>query len=218
MLRQFASTIVVGLIALLAGGCGSSPGPTDAGTTPDAGPGMDAGGGLSWFTTCGYPVCMAPTDAGTVDAGACPSAGTACSTMGQMCGTASAANCGVTEVCAASDPKLAGCPISSRRYKDGIEYLDEAALQKLHDETVRLRLATYHYRSAVADPVPPHLGFIIEDQPPQSPAVEASREHVDLVRLPEHGRRHDAGAGAGDRATPTRVGGDEDGACPHSVR
>jgi hypothetical protein len=73
-----------------------------------------------------------------------------------------------------------GCPISSRKYKDEIQYVDNAALQQLHDETIGIRLATYNYKAQVADPNPKHLGFIIEDRPPQSSAVDWSHERVDL--------------------------------------
>ena len=45
---------------------------------------------------------------------------------------------------------------------------------------LRLRLATYHYKPEVSDPSRAHLGFIIEDTPPATPAVDAQREHVDL--------------------------------------
>jgi hypothetical protein len=124
------------------------------------------------------------TDAGTSDAGpdpGCPAAGTPCSQAGQMCGVASASNCGVTLVCATQDPKggVGGCPISSRQYKDGIQYVDPAQLQQLHDEALGIRLATYQYKPVVDDPAQKHLGFIIEDNP-ASPAVDGTHHRVDL--------------------------------------
>jgi hypothetical protein len=70
--------------------------------------------------------------------------------------------------------------VSSRKFKDGIEYVDDEGLEKLHDETLRIQLATYNYKSDVSDPGPRHLGFIIEDMPPATPAVGWSRERVDL--------------------------------------
>jgi hypothetical protein len=73
-----------------------------------------------------------------------------------------------------------GCPISSRKFKDDIQYVDSAGLQQLHDETLGIRLATYNYKPQVADPNPKHLGFIIEDRPPQSSSVDWSHERVDL--------------------------------------
>jgi hypothetical protein len=101
--------------------------------------------------------------------------------MGQTCGTPSADNCGVSLVCASQDPKATpfGCPISSRTYKDGISYVDDAQLQQLHDEALGIRLATYTYKPQVADPNPTHLGFIIEDNV-ESPAVDKTLSRVDL--------------------------------------
>jgi hypothetical protein len=72
------------------------------------------------------------------------------------------------------------CPVSSRKFKDGIEYVDGAGLQELHDETIGIRLATYNYKPQIDDPNPRHLGFIIEDQPAQSPAVDWSHDRTDL--------------------------------------
>jgi hypothetical protein len=135
---------------------------------------------LQWYTTCGYPVCRAGVDAGAADAGpACPKIGTPCATQGQGCGTPSDDNCGVTLVCSDHDPKSMGCPISSREFKNGISYLDDAELERLHDETLGIRLATYNYDSRVADPHPTHLGFIIEDAP-ETPAADTARHRVDL--------------------------------------
>jgi hypothetical protein len=87
--------------------------------------------------------------------------------------------CGAIEECSATNPAV-GCPRSSRTVKTGIEYVNQSGLEQLHDEALALRLATYHYKPEVADPNPRHLGFIIEDTPPESPAVEWSRERVDL--------------------------------------
>ncbi len=69
-----------------------------------------------------------------------------------------------------------GCPISSKKYKQGIAYLDDAKLEELADRTVSTRLATYQYKEG--DPST-HLGFIIEDDP-TSPAVLQGRGRVDL--------------------------------------
>jgi hypothetical protein len=98
-----------------------------------------------------------------------------------MCGTPSQTNCGIVMVCAASDPKHGpgGCPISTRKYKDGIEYVDRQQLQQLHDETMGIRLATYRYKPQVADPGPTHFGFIIEDNL-QTPAVDPMHDRVDM--------------------------------------
>lgn len=143
----------------------------------DSGPPTQA---LTWYTTCGDPVCQI-SDAGAVDAGACPKEGTPCTTKDQTCGDPNAPNaCGVILVCSNVDPKASGmCPRSSRKFKDDIRYADDAKLEALHDETLKIKLATYQYKSQFEDPKPTHLGFIIEDQP-QSQAVEHGRDRVDM--------------------------------------
>jgi hypothetical protein len=72
-----------------------------------------------------------------------------------------------------------GCPKSSREFKNEIRYLDEAELARLHDETLRTKLATYKYKSAYGDPEPTYLGFMIEDQP-RSFSVDRAHSGVDL--------------------------------------
>lgn len=70
------------------------------------------------------------------------------------------------------------CPISSRRAKRDIVYLDDLDVAGLTDAVLRTRLATYEY----TDPAlagPRRLGFIIEDQA-RSFAVEPERSQVDL--------------------------------------
>jgi hypothetical protein len=137
---------------------------------------------LRWYTTCGYPVCGEGPDGGSSDAGVCPTVGSSCTTKGEACGTPDKANCGSTFVCDDHDPKGPGgdaCPVSSRTFKDGIQYVGDAELQMLHDETLRVKLATYNYKSKVADPGPKHLGFIIEDNP-ASLSVDPTHNRVDL--------------------------------------
>ena len=120
----------------------------------------------------------------TDDAGApCPAIGSSCTMQGERCGNSNfTVHCGAVEECASQDPTKPPntCPISSRKYKDGIEYVDGEGLQQLHDETLQMRLATYRYKPQVDDPSKKHLGFIIEDTPPDSPAVQWSRERVDI--------------------------------------
>jgi hypothetical protein len=149
----------------------------DGGASGDAA----SNGSLAWYRTCGYPSCPAPPDGAVDDTKACAPKGSPCTVAGQTCGTASDANCGSTFVCAAKDPTTTmPCPISSRTQKEGIRYLSESELQKLHDETLRTRLASYEYKKDRQLPEGEHLGFIIEDQPNDSPAVRANREQVDL--------------------------------------
>ena len=147
----------------------------------------DAGPALTWRKTCGDPVCRVPSDAGADAAPpppACPALGSPCSDKGLTCGDRATAACGVIQVCddheAGSGP--GGCPISTKKFKDDIGYVDEGALQRLHDETLQMRLATYRYKGPFIDPKDPsakHLGFIIEDQP-QSLSVDRGHDRVDL--------------------------------------
>jgi hypothetical protein len=130
-----------------------------------------------WFTTCGDVICRPPpADAGV--SGTCPAEGSPCSTLGDTCSSAMY-TCGVHLVCAAQDPKLGGCPISSKNFKNDVSYLGEGELQALHDEALGLKLATYHYKPQFSDPNPTHLGFIIEDAP-TSAAVEQGKNRIDL--------------------------------------
>ena len=103
--------------------------------------------------------------------------------LGDRCGaTDSGVRCGAVEVCASQDPTRPPniCPISSRQYKDAIEYVDDTGLKELHDETLGMRLATYNYKAQADDPNPKHLVFIIEDNPRSSPAVDWSHDRVDI--------------------------------------
>jgi hypothetical protein len=149
---------------------------------PDAGPPAD-GGGLHWVYTCGYPVCRVPPVGAAPpplvdDAGAaCAPLGAACSTRGETCGTPSDNNCGRIEACEQNAP--IACPRSSAKFKNDIHYVDESQLAELHEETMRVRLATYNYKGQYGDPDVKHLGFIIEDNP-QSFAVDRGHDRVDI--------------------------------------
>jgi hypothetical protein len=204
MIRKLPSFTAIALSAGLAAACSSASIPAgvddDAGSSKDTGTGRDTGAAdsgpgdsgphadsgpvtdLQWYTTCGYPVCPEVPDASATDSGACPTVGSSCATKGEMCGTPDDANCGSVLVCDDHDPKGAGgdaCPVSSRTFKDGVQYVGDAELQALHDEALRMKLATYNYKSKVADPGPKHLGFIIEDNP-RSLSVDAMHNRVDL--------------------------------------
>jgi hypothetical protein len=169
-------------------GSGSGTG-TGTGSGSGTGTGTGAGdaGALRWWYSCGYPACQAVDDAGADaglvdDAGAlCPPVGSACATSGDTCGARDAAHCGVNLECSASDPTkgFGGCPISSRKFKENVTYVDDAQLEMLHDEAIHMKLATYNYKPQFDDPNPRHLGFIIEDDP-RSPAVDRSFDRVDL--------------------------------------
>jgi hypothetical protein len=136
---------------------------------------------LQWYLTCGAPVCPADAGSATADAGACAPAGTSCTQKGVTCGDPNQ-NCGVVLVCDDHDPRTGGCPVSSKKYKEDIAYADDTTLQKLHDETLAMRLATYRYKGPFQDPKDPHtqhLGFIVEDQP-ESLSVDRGHDRVDL--------------------------------------
>lgn len=71
------------------------------------------------------------------------------------------------------------CPVSSRRLKRDITYLSAAERAAIADQLLATRLATYEY----SDPAlrgRRRLGFILEDQQPQSFATDAEHDQVDL--------------------------------------
>ncbi len=131
-------------------------------------------------TCAGDPTwhCAAPN----ADA-ACPAAlpllGTACSTEGKTC--TYACGTGGARLCKQGAWYTANggpCPVSTRRAKKEIVYLDQAERARIARELERFKLATYVYRDpALAGKR--HLGFIIEDVP-GSPAVDAEGNMVDL--------------------------------------
>lgn len=141
----------------------------------DDGGGADAAGDLQFFQTCGDPVCgtYTPTPGATL-----------CSdeVVGEPCAVAGAAceipddGCNADIVCAAMDPAT-NCPISRRRFKRAIRYLDGADRAALYDQVRSIRLARYHYAGQPADAR--RLGFIIEDHP-DSPAVVHGGDRVDV--------------------------------------
>ncbi len=68
--------------------------------------------------------------------------------------------------------------VSRREFKTDIEYIGDAERASLADEALHTRLAEYRYKT---DPETSqrHLGFIIDDMPNASPAVQADQTHVD---------------------------------------
>ena len=72
---------------------------------------------------------------------------------------------------------VGACPLSTKSAKRDIAYVDREETERLHEELMGVRLATYRYKTG--DDAP-HLGFIIEDMSRSSPAVLPSRERVDL--------------------------------------
>ena len=110
-----------------------------------------------------------------------PNFGETCSVEGVDCGYFSF-ECGVPDrVCTHgiwTPGQTLGCPQSSRRFKKDIHYLSDENIDALAAQTLRLRLATYEYKSAPYAGRR-HLGFIIEDSP-KVPAVDRDGDMVDL--------------------------------------
>ena len=128
-----------------------------------------------WFYTCGDPVCGGHRDRGVPPCSGGETPGAACSPEGARCDPQD--DCDRLLVCATTDPvQRGGCPISRRDAKDHIRYLDDGDLKRLHDEVMRLRLATFRYRQNASRT---QLGFIIDDAEP-SPSIDPARDMVDL--------------------------------------
>jgi len=137
----------------------------------DSGPGA-----LSWYHTCGAPLCGPSTD-GPTGQPPCTTekVGQACSSLGQLCDPG--LGCRVDLVCATSDPTKGpgGCPISRARYKRDIRYLEPNELSELTDRLLATPIARFRYAGDGSERE--QLGFVIEDVVP-SPSVEG--DHVNL--------------------------------------
>jgi hypothetical protein len=178
--RIWAISLLCVAIPFAAASCGSEGSSGGSGGSGGAG---GEGSGLTWYTTCGDPVCGGGGAGGVGPGGEPPCSGSqtegaACSTENETCWPGG--GCGVLLVCAKADPKTqpGGCPISRARYKKDIAYLPESDLRRVHDDLMAMRMATWRYTSEPAA-AREHLGFIIDDNP-ASPAVAASGDQVDL--------------------------------------
>lgn len=162
--RELSRVLLALTCACVAGACDNDDG------------GADAAAQLQWYQTCGDPACggYAPTPGATL----CTTEmeGASCSERDARCEIAND-DCNTDLQCTDSDPATM-CPISRRRFKRDIRYLDSAQRDALVRQLLDTRLATYQYRSE-AGATRPHLGFLIDDQP-HSPAVLPSGERVDL--------------------------------------
>jgi hypothetical protein len=170
---------VLGLAApLWAASCSSSDGGGTGGTGGTGGAGGAGGAELKWYTTCGDPVCGGHMPHPGVPTCTTEAEGIACATEGAQCDPVN--DCNALLVCATSDPKQqpGGCPISRARWKHDIRYLDEAALDRVHDDVVAMPLATWRYNHEGAAG-PEHLGFLIDDVE-GTPAVADTGDRVDL--------------------------------------
>jgi hypothetical protein len=130
-----------------------------------------------WYFTCGDPVCRGYTGGSGLPKCTTEKAGNACPTADAKCDPQD--SCNRLLVCSVQDPtqQPGGCPISRRDAKGEIKYLGPSELERLREELLGMKLATWRYKH---DPARERLGFIIEDQPPASPAVDPGRALVDL--------------------------------------
>jgi hypothetical protein len=131
---------------------------------------------LSLYYTCGDPVCSGHVPQDSLSNCSSEMPGDTCAAQGPVCDPVD--DCNRVLTCAESDPTAGpgGCPISRRKYKRDIHYLDEAELARYREELVQMKLATWRYRH---DAEREHLGFIIDDNE-SSVAIDASGEIVDL--------------------------------------
>jgi hypothetical protein len=137
---------------------------------------------LVWYSTCGDPACggyAGPTDGLPVCEDEAERA--TCADEGADCDLQT--DCNTRLVCAAEDPKSGdvGCPISRKRHKRDIHYLDAAEVEAVRRDVAAMPLATWRYLDAPTASRP-RLGFLIDDRP-ELPAVALDGEHVDLYGL-----------------------------------
>lgn len=134
---------------------------------------------LTWYSTCGDPACSGYSGPFT-DVPLCTSEteGAACADPAASCDPVT--DCNTLLTCTTEDPKAqtGGCPISRRRHKTDIRYLDDQSRKAAANQLYETRLAEWRYRWDTPARRP-HLGFLIDDQA-QSPAVSEDGEHVDL--------------------------------------
>ena len=161
-------------------------GSADGGPAVDAGPVNDAGCYQYATTTCDGG-CPSGTTCVTRSAG--PGTVSGCYPTSQCPGSISL--CACIQGCVCPSPGYTGCqqtnggvtcqggPVSRREYKTDIGYVDDAERASLAEQALHTRLAEYRYKSEPED-AKRHLGFIIDDMPAQSPAVQGDATHVDL--------------------------------------
>ena len=133
---------------------------------------------LTWYYTCGDPVCSGYHPDPNVPECTTETAGDACSVEGETC--AAKDDCNRKLICASTDPtqQPGGCPISQKAFKRDIHYLDENGLKQYRDELMQIKLATWQYKTEPASN-PQRLGFMIDDQP-RSPSVLPNQKQVDV--------------------------------------
>jgi hypothetical protein len=188
-IRQLAMVALFGSLAALLGCDGNGGGSGGSGGSGGTGGGRGGTGGgtggtgsgtLKWWTTCGDPSCGMSTDDPALTDCTTEMAGAPCSMDGASCEIAGDM-CNMNLVCATTDPKgdPNNCPESIASAKHDISYLSDKERERIRGELVSMPLATWKYNTEGRGEKE-HLGFIIDDQPPSSPAVRPSGERVDL--------------------------------------
>lgn len=130
-----------------------------------------------WYT-CGDPVCTGyagpqpgvPLCGNHAEGDRCPSR-----FAGRVCDAGDGCN---RELECRRDPDPGTCPRSRKAVKDEIHYLTAPERDAAATQLRSMKLARWRYKGALDDGRT-HLGFLIDDAP-ESAAVAADGEHVDL--------------------------------------
>jgi len=129
-------------------------------------------------STCGDPACegySGPVEGVPTCAEEGLVEGDVCSEEGIVCDLED--DCNRQLICS-TDYSTDDCPVSKAKYKRNIVYIDSAKSQSLADDVYNMKIAEWQYTKEAAEHKE-HLGFIIDDNP-NSPAVHANGEQVDL--------------------------------------
>jgi len=129
------------------------------------------GGETEWFCEQPHPDSECPVGR--------PLSGEPCSENGKvceyLCGPGNSMTCVDNIWQQTNSPS---CPISSRRFKNNIEYLAAEARQEIAEQTLSVRLAEYDYIGTIPARTR-RLGFVIEDHPDLA-AVAENGANIDL--------------------------------------
>lgn len=195
-MRQMSLLVLLAACAVPPGTSGDSDSDAVDDSTAHTDSGHSGGSGLVWWLDpCGRrdPVDRTCADGvDTVEVGSDPTcadagfaAGEGCSPDGATCLRLRPLACAdaPTEIIASDEVMWCGvkapdptCPISLREAKQDLAYLDAAARQRVAQDALALKLATYTYRDP-AHGVGPQLGYVLDDAPG---AVFSAGDHVNL--------------------------------------
>lgn len=181
----------------IAGACGGTTSGIDGGGVDASTDGSPADSGSDVIaldaaecTPPGGP-CANPCPSGTycLKASGPTEANLGCTPIPPECNGTPSCACMTDCFCAASriDMCMAGqgyliCnngTLSRRAFKKDIDYVPDAERAELARDALAIPLARYRYKTE-PESQSRHLGFIIDDQPAECPAVAADGTHVDL--------------------------------------